>query len=51
MVRQKLQLDGYKYSSYNLGEIVDASFNKDKEISETKLFNIISGPDFPTGGS
>ena len=37
---------------HNLGEIVDGliAIIKNKEISDTKLFNIIHGPDFPTGG-
>ncbi len=37
---------------HNLGEIVDGliAIIKDKEISDSKLFNIIHGPDFPTGG-
>jgi len=37
---------------HNLGEIVDGliAIIKDKEISDSKLSNIIHGPDFPTGG-
>ena len=37
---------------HNLGEIVDGliAIIKDQEISDRKLFNIIHGPDFPTGG-
>ncbi len=37
---------------HNLGEIVDGliAIIKNKEISDTKLLNIIHGPDFPTGG-
>ncbi len=37
---------------HNLGEIVDGlvALVKNKEISDKKLFNIIKGPDFPTGG-
>jgi len=37
---------------HNLGEIVDGlvALVKNKDISDKKLFNIIKGPDFPTGG-
>ena len=37
---------------HNLGEIVDGliALVKSKETSNKKLFNIIKGPDFPTGG-
>ena len=37
---------------HNLGEIVDGliALIENKEISNTKLFNLIKGPDFPTGG-
>jgi len=37
---------------HNLGEIIDGLvvLVKNKEISDKKLFNIIKGPDFPTGG-
>ena len=37
---------------HNLGEIVDGlvAIIKDKDISDKKLFNVIKGPDFPTGG-
>ena len=37
---------------HNLGEIVDGliALIENKDISDTKLFNIIKGPDFPTGG-
>ena len=37
---------------HNLGEIVDGliALIKDKEISDNRLYKIISGPDFPTGG-
>ena len=37
---------------HNLGEIIDGlvAVIKNKEISDGKLFNIIKGPDFPTGG-
>jgi len=37
---------------HNLGEIVDGliAIIKDQDISDRKLFNIIHGPDFPTGG-
>ena len=37
---------------HNLGEIVDGlvALIKNKDISNRKLFNIIKGPDFPTGG-
>ena len=37
---------------HNLGEIVDGliALLKNKEISDQKLFKIILGPDFPTGG-
>ena len=37
---------------HNLGEIVDGliALVKNKEISDSKLSNIILGPDFPTGG-
>ena len=37
---------------HNLGEIVDGliALIQDKDVSNKKLFNIIRGPDFPTGG-
>ena len=37
---------------HNLGEIIDGlvAVIKNKEISDSKLYNIIKGPDFPTGG-
>jgi len=37
---------------HNLGEIVDGliALVENKDISNKKLFNIIKGPDFPTGG-
>ena len=37
---------------HNLGEIVDGlvSLLKNNDISDSKLSNIIKGPDFPTGG-
>ena len=37
---------------HNLGEIVDGlvSLIENKDLSDKKLFNIIKGPDFPTGG-
>ena len=37
---------------HNLGEIVDGlvALIKNKDISNRKLFNIVKGPDFPTGG-
>ena len=37
---------------HNLGEIVDGlvALVENKDISDKKLFNIIKGPDFPTGG-
>jgi len=37
---------------HNLGEIIDGliSLIENKELSNKKLFNIIKGPDFPTGG-
>ena len=37
---------------HNLGEVVDGlvALVKNKDISDKKLFNIIKGPDFPTGG-
>ena len=37
---------------HNLGEIVDGliALVKNKDINNKKLFNIIKGPDFPTGG-
>ena len=37
---------------HNLGEIVDGliALIENKDISDTKLFSIIKGPDFPTGG-
>ena len=37
---------------HNLGEIVDGliALIENKDISDSKLFNIIKGPDFPTGG-
>ena len=37
---------------HNLGEIIDGLITliKDKETSDSKLFKIILGPDFPTGG-
>ena len=37
---------------HNLGEIVDGliAIVNNKEISDSKLLNIIHGPDFPTGG-
>ena len=37
---------------HNLGEIVDGliAIIKEQDISDRKLFNIIHGPDFPTGG-
>ncbi len=37
---------------HNLGEIVDGliALLENNEISDKKLFNIIKGPDFPTGG-
>ncbi len=37
---------------HNLGEIVDGlvALVKNKDINDKKLFNIIKGPDFPTGG-
>ncbi len=37
---------------HNLGEIVDGlvALVEDTNISDKKLFNIIKGPDFPTGG-
>ena len=40
------------FAPHNLTEIVDAivAYLKDSEISDLDLFNIIGGPDFPTGG-
>ncbi len=37
---------------HNLGEIVDGliALVENKDLSNKKLFNIIKGPDFPTGG-
>jgi len=37
---------------HNLGEVVDGlvCLIKNKEVSNKKLFSIIKGPDFPTGG-
>ena len=37
---------------HNLGEIVDGliCLIENKDISDKKLFNLIKGPDFPTGG-
>jgi len=37
---------------HNLGEIVDGlvALVKNRDISDKKLFNLIKGPDFPTGG-
>ena len=37
---------------HNLGEIVDGLIEliKNKDLVNKKLFNIIKGPDFPTGG-
>ena len=37
---------------HNLGEVVDGlvALIKDRELSDSKLSNIILGPDFPTGG-
>ncbi len=37
---------------HNLGEVVDGlvALVKDKDLSNRKLFKIIKGPDFPTGG-
>ena len=37
---------------HNLGEIVDSliALIKNKDINSKKLFNLIKGPDFPTGG-
>ena len=37
---------------HNLGEIVDGLIEliKNKDLGNKKLFNIIKGPDFPTGG-
>ena len=37
---------------HNLGEVVDGlvALIKNKDLNDEKLFNIIKGPDFPTGG-
>ena len=37
---------------HNLGEIIDATcaFIKNGDISDSELFGLIKGPDFPTGG-
>ena len=37
---------------HNLGEVVDAlvALVKNKDVNDKQLFNIIKGPDFPTGG-
>ncbi len=37
---------------HNIGEVIDGlvALIKNKELNDKKLFNIILGPDFPTGG-
>ncbi len=37
---------------HNLGEIIDGliAIVENKDVSDKKLFNLIKGPDFPTGG-